>query len=122
MLAASSSRTSFDHWSKADYLQHIYNDDYVLVDPDYIDSRPAGNAAFILDFIKKGHGLRCLDYGGGNGKLTSLLREGGVDGHSWDPMDEEAVRRPAHSISSARSRFWNTRLNRWRRLRKRSDC
>jgi SAM-dependent methyltransferase len=83
--------TAFDHWSKADYLQHIYNDDYVLVDPDYIDSRPAGNAAFILDFIKKGHGLRCLDYGGGNGKLTSLLRKGGVDGHSWDPMDEERV-------------------------------
>ena len=85
--------TAFDHWSKADYLQHIYNDDYVLVDPDYIDSRPAGNAAFILDFIKKGHDLRCLDYGGGNGKLTSLLRERGVDGHSWDPMDEEHTRR-----------------------------
>src|SRR5471032_796729 len=50
-----------------------------------------GKAAFILDFIKKGHEFRCLDYGGGNGRLTSLLREGGVDGHSWDPMDEEAV-------------------------------
>jgi SAM-dependent methyltransferase len=80
--------SAFDHWSKDDYLRHIYNDDYVLVDPDYIDTRPAGNAVFILDFIKKGHALRCLDYGGGNGKLTSLLREGGVDGHSWDPMGE----------------------------------
>jgi hypothetical protein len=114
--------TAFDHWSRADYLQHIYNDDYVLVDPDYIDSRPAGNAAFILDFIKKGHALRCLDYGGGNGRLMSLLREGGVDAHSWDPMDEEGCRRPAHSLSSARSKFWSTHPNRWRRSRKRSDC
>ena len=30
--------TAFDHWSKADYLQHIYNDDYVLVDPDWLNS------------------------------------------------------------------------------------
>jgi SAM-dependent methyltransferase len=89
---------AFDHWSKADYLQHIYNDDYELVDPDYIDTRPAGNAVFILDFIKKGQQLKCLDYGGGNGKLAGLLREGGVDSHSWDPMDETGDVPPSGSF------------------------
>jgi SAM-dependent methyltransferase len=89
---------AFDHWSKADYLQHIYNDDYVLVDPDYIDVRPEGNAVFILDFIRKGHALTCLDYGGGNGKLTALLREGGVDAHTWDPMDEAGNAPPSGSF------------------------
>src|SRR4051812_6413734 len=48
---------AFDDWSKAEYVQHIYNDDYVLIDPEYIDTRPTGNAAFILDFIKKGKDL-----------------------------------------------------------------
>jgi len=109
-------RANCEHWSKGDYLQHIYNDDDVLVEPDHIDTRPAGNAVFILDFIKKGHPLRCLDYGGGNGKLTSLLREGGVDGHFGFRWTRAVRHRPAPSISSAHSRFWSTRLNRSRRF------
>ena len=86
---------AFDQWSKADYVQHIYNDDYVLIDPDYVDTRPAGNATFILDFVKKGRDLKCLDYGGGNGKLAGLLREGGLDAQSWDPMDASGTPPPS---------------------------
>jgi SAM-dependent methyltransferase len=86
---------AFDQWSKADYVRHIYNDDYVLIDPDYVDSRPTGNAAFILNFVKKGKDLKCLDYGGGNGKLAGLLREGGLDAQSWDPMDAAGTPPPA---------------------------
>ncbi|WP_438393491.1 class I SAM-dependent methyltransferase [Caballeronia sp. DA-9] len=86
---------AFDDWTKADYAQHIYNEDYVLIDPDYIDVRPASNAGFIRDFIKKGRDLKCLDYGGGNGTLARLLQEAGVDAHSWDPMD--AVGSPSPS-------------------------
>jgi SAM-dependent methyltransferase len=89
---------AFDDWSKAEYVQHIYNDDYVLIDPEYIDTRPTGNAAFILDFIKKGKDLKCLDYGGGNGKLAGLLREGGLDAQSWDPMDAPETPLPSESF------------------------
>jgi hypothetical protein len=80
---------AFDRWEKSDYLKHIYNDDYVMVDPDYIDTRPANNASLVLDFIGKNPAVRCLDYGGGNGGLASRLRDRGVDGHSWDPMGEQ---------------------------------
>jgi len=89
---------AFDDWSKADYVQHIYNDEYVLIDPDYVDARPASNAAFILDFVKKGKDLKCLDYGGGNGKLAGLLRKDGLDAHSWDPMDAAHAPPPSDSF------------------------
>jgi hypothetical protein len=83
--------TAFDRWDKADFLRHIYNDAYELVDPDYVDVRPANNAEFILTFIKKGEALACVDYGGGNGKLAGLLRERGVDARSWDPMGDDGA-------------------------------
>jgi 2-polyprenyl-3-methyl-5-hydroxy-6-metoxy-1,4-benzoquinol methylase len=89
---------AFDHWAKTEYLQHIYNDDYVAVDPDYIDARPVSNADLISNFIQNATALRCLDYGGGNGRLTALLRERGVDGYSWDPMGQDGVRVPAGSF------------------------
>jgi 2-polyprenyl-3-methyl-5-hydroxy-6-metoxy-1,4-benzoquinol methylase len=82
---------AFDRWEKRDYLRHIYNDDYVVIDPDYIEVRPSANANLVLDFIKKKPSLRCLDYGGGNGILAAHLRERGIDGHSWDPMGEEGA-------------------------------
>jgi SAM-dependent methyltransferase len=89
---------AFDHWAKSDYLQHIYNADYVAVDPDYIDIRPANHAVLISNFIRNANAPRCLDYGGGNGRLTALLREGGVDGTSWDPMDNEEEGLPSGSF------------------------
>jgi len=89
---------AFDDWSKAEFVKHIYNDDYVLIDPDYVDARPANNADFILDFVKKGKDLKCLDYGGGNGKLAELLLEGGLDAYSWDPMDAAGTQRPSDSF------------------------
>ncbi|HEY4354033.1 MAG TPA: class I SAM-dependent methyltransferase, partial [Paraburkholderia sp.] len=90
--------TAFDHWSKADYLQHIYNDDYVVVDPDYIYGRPANNVLLISDFIRNAIAPRCIDYGGGNGQLAALLRERGVDGYSWDPMGDDENKPPSGSF------------------------
>jgi hypothetical protein len=86
---------AFDRWEKGDYLRYIYNDDYVAVDPDYMDTRPVNNAGLVMDFIKKKPTLKCLDYGGGNGRLAARLRERGIDGHSWDPMGEDGEVTPA---------------------------
>ncbi len=36
--------TAFDHFTKDDFLRHIYNEEYLLVDPDYRESAAAGNA------------------------------------------------------------------------------
>lgn len=84
----------FDHWAKADYVAHIYNDAYVDIDPDYGDVRPAQFAPAVAGFVRNGHGLKLLDYGGGNGKLAALLREAGIDSQSWDPMDANGEPEP----------------------------
>jgi hypothetical protein len=80
---------TFDHWDKNDFRQHIYNDEYIKVDPEYLEIRPAGNVALVADFIKKAPAMRCLDYGGGNGKFAALMRQRGVDAHCWDPVSED---------------------------------
>jgi hypothetical protein len=63
-------------WTVAEFEERIYNKDYVLVDPDYLDVRPRTNAAELLkafDSVKDS--FKHLDYGGGNGLLSKLLRE-----------------------------------------------
>ena len=74
-------------WSLADFAAHIYNEDYKLVDPDYESVRPAANAAFIASlFGKDVSKIRHLDYGGGNGALSILLRAQGFASTSYDPF------------------------------------
>ncbi len=80
---------AFDQWTSVDFKQHLYNDDYVLVDPDYISKRPQGNARFIAEFIKNANALKCLDYGGGNGETARLLKGRRFDASSWDPFGGE---------------------------------
>ncbi|WJF91541.1 class I SAM-dependent methyltransferase [Paraburkholderia bonniea] len=86
---------AFDRWSPAQYVQHIYNDDYVLVDPDYVDARPRSYADFVQQFVRKAHNPALLDYGGGNGKLAALLAEQGFNAHSWDPIADSGCALPA---------------------------
>lgn len=82
---------AFDHWSSADFGMHIYNNDYVLVDPDYVEVRARNNALLVSDFIKNAEGLKCLDYGGGNGGMAALLKSGGIDASSWDPFGSDGA-------------------------------
>jgi 2-polyprenyl-3-methyl-5-hydroxy-6-metoxy-1,4-benzoquinol methylase len=77
---------AFDDWTTADYQRHIYNSDYVKVDPDYVEARPRQLADMVFNFIKRGDGLQLLDYGGGSGLMAELLRQKGVAATSWDPM------------------------------------
>lgn len=86
---------AFDHFSDADFARHIYNDEYLLVDPDFPLLRPQGNAAMVAELFGRTKELRVLDYGGGNGLLAKLLREKGfrrVD--SYDPFVPEHAGRP----------------------------
>jgi SAM-dependent methyltransferase len=79
----------FDDWSAADFKQRIYNDDYILVDPDYLEIRPRNNA-INLDRLFGPHKkyLRFIDFGGGNGALAEHMR--GMDYHAetFDPFSE----------------------------------
>lgn len=79
---------SFDDWSLADFKQHIYDDRYEAVDPDYREKRPAALRAMLDQlFPALPHDLRILDYGGGDGALAAKLRAGGFERvECYDPI------------------------------------
>lgn len=64
----------------------VYNDDYVKVDPDYVEARPKGNAAMLKRFFGQFRDKRHLDYGGGWGLLSELMAKDGWDSTSYDPF------------------------------------
>lgn len=74
-------------WTLEDFERNIYNHEYAQVDPDYSDARPRANAGTVLGlFDEVSLQIRHLDYGGGNGLLSSLLFERGWDSISYDPF------------------------------------
>jgi 2-polyprenyl-6-hydroxyphenyl methylase/3-demethylubiquinone-9 3-methyltransferase len=80
--------TAFDDFSASDFKAHIYNDDYVQVDPEITAERPEKCATLLINCF--GHArdsLRILDYGSGNGALVDLLRSAGfANVHGYDPF------------------------------------
>lgn len=79
---------AFDDWTSADFATHIYNADYVQVDPHYREIRPAGNAAFVARLFEAHKSrMSVLDYGGGNGTFAECLRAHGFKRcDAYDPF------------------------------------
>ncbi len=74
-------------WSKEQFEENIYNDEYALVDPDYLEKRPAHNANEIFNTFSPFYtNPRHLDYGGGNGLMSKLIGEKGWNSTSYDPF------------------------------------
>lgn len=74
-------------WSLDDFERYIYNAEYESLDPDYASIRPTGNAAALKAmFGVEGRGIKHLDYGGGDGLLSSLLTQSGWNSTSYDPF------------------------------------
>jgi SAM-dependent methyltransferase len=87
--------TAFDHFTKDDFLRHIYNEEYLLVDPDYLDVRPRANAAVLCNLFSDAKPRRILDYGGGNGVLADLLHAAGFpQAETYDPFVARHAVRP----------------------------
>jgi SAM-dependent methyltransferase len=81
--------TAFDQWNFDAFRQNIYNDDYGVVDPDYVEVRPVGNAAMIAStFAEARSSITILDYGGGSGLLAKRLQEQGFTAGTYDPFSE----------------------------------
>lgn len=72
----------FDDWNNEMFAEEIYNEEYALIDPDYIFIRPLSNAIFLSNMIPKDKTI--LDYGGGNGKTAEILRSQGYHATFWD--------------------------------------
>lgn len=80
-------------WSLEEFSERIYNSSYLQVDPDYLEVRPKGNADHLIRLIGPGAAqIRHLDYGGGHGLLSDLLRDSGWQSQSYDPfVDRETA-------------------------------
>ena len=79
--------TAFDDWDMDAFRRNIYNKDYAIVDPDYIEKRPTGNANLIaISFPDSRATMSVLDYGGGEGQLAARLRDQGFTATTYDPF------------------------------------
>src|SRR5262249_47730222 len=69
---------------------------YLVVDPDYIESRPRGSAANICGLFAAAKPRRLLDYGGGHGLLADLLQASGfAEVATYDPFVPRHAARPS---------------------------
>jgi 2-polyprenyl-6-hydroxyphenyl methylase/3-demethylubiquinone-9 3-methyltransferase len=90
--------TAFDGFTHADFARVIYNDQYVLVDPDYESARPNANAGLLQKLFPASKPARLLDYGGGNGMLARLLAERGFPNvDCYDPHVEQYAQKSPHT-------------------------
>lgn len=84
--------TYFDEFNEEMWCKHIYNSDYIKVDPEYLDSRPKRNSFFIDTLLStKKSSVVGLDYGGGNGVTAKILRELGYEYDCYDPYGASSM-------------------------------
>ena len=77
----------FSNWTDQEFLDNIYNEQYIEVDPDYQSIRPTHNFDNIKNmFSNHKTEIKHLDYGGGNGELSRLLSADGWNSTSYDPF------------------------------------
>ena len=90
----------FDDWTDTDFRRHIYNSDYITVDPDYAEKRPAGFAQLVAQLFGANRGsLRILDYGGGNGRMGELLCAAGFHAvETYDPFTPRYANPPDNTF------------------------
>jgi 2-polyprenyl-6-hydroxyphenyl methylase/3-demethylubiquinone-9 3-methyltransferase len=93
--------TQFDDASQEEFKQHIYNEEYIRVDPDYESLRPTANANLIQNtFSQYKENINILDYGGGNGVLENNLRDAGFARvETYDPLSEQFSVRPERKFN-----------------------
>lgn len=81
--------TAFDAWDFAAFGENIYNGDYIVVDPDFAELRPSGNAKLVAGaFPEAKQSITILDYGGGAGLFAAKLRSEGFNAATYDPFSE----------------------------------
>lgn len=77
----------FDTWTPAAFARHIYNKQYIEVDPEFAEARPKQSAAWVAQMFESAKdSIRVLDYGGGAGVLAEQLRAQGFTVSTYDPF------------------------------------
>jgi 2-polyprenyl-6-hydroxyphenyl methylase/3-demethylubiquinone-9 3-methyltransferase len=87
----------FDQWSAADFAEHVYNADYIKVDPEHEMLRPIRVAPLVPNlFPTQLINLSILDWGGGSGVMKGELeRFGAARVECYDPFIPKFATRPA---------------------------
>ncbi len=86
---------AFDDWQVEDFKEHIYNDEYAQVDPEYELARPMREAHRVINRLAVlPNMLSVLDYGGGNGQFAKTLRDHGCNAVCYDPLVPEFAELP----------------------------
>ena len=81
----------FDTWSANQMAERIYNADYQLADPEFADVRPNHFASLLSRWLAPMRAdIQVLDYGGGQGTLSALMRRQGFQFDSYDPYFAES--------------------------------
>jgi len=80
-------------WTQQDFAQKIYNSEYGLFDPDFLQNRPLANAHLVEKMYgNQKRAIAHLDFGGGDGVLSQTLLAAGWDSKSYDPyFNKEAL-------------------------------
>jgi SAM-dependent methyltransferase len=80
----------FLEWPEQRFLDEIYNNDYILVDPELSELRPDRVALEVEPIFGGAKGIiEHLDYGGGLGALSRRLAANGWKSASFDPFFPE---------------------------------
>jgi 2-polyprenyl-6-hydroxyphenyl methylase/3-demethylubiquinone-9 3-methyltransferase len=66
-----------DDWTRDEFRRFIYNEDYPLIDPDYLDKRPRGTAEQMKILLTEHRDARILDYGAGSGLFAACMADAG---------------------------------------------
>jgi len=81
---------AMDGWQPQDFRNHIYNSDYTLADPVFVDVRPQRNSQMVAAMWNRAlqHTV-VLDYGGGDGAFAQRMQAMGHRCHTVDPFHGE---------------------------------
>jgi 2-polyprenyl-6-hydroxyphenyl methylase/3-demethylubiquinone-9 3-methyltransferase len=87
---------SFDQFSLQEWKTHIYNDEYLAIDPDYTGKRGELMAQTVAARFSHAPGMAVIDYGCGMGIFGARLAAlNWPNVTSFDPYVPEFSRRPA---------------------------
>ena len=79
--------TAFDNWSTLEFSAHIYNADYIKVDPEYDGIRPRRQIKQLERSLSEYRDCRILDFGSGTGVFAAEARDLGFSRtESYDPF------------------------------------
>lgn len=76
-----------DDWTPDDFRLFIYNDDYIIVDPEYLEIRPAYTADNMAALLEACENLSIIDYGSGSGGFAKeMAKRGFTKIKNYDPF------------------------------------